>query len=867
MKRLLLSALLWAPMNVCVFSQPHPEAYPHDIHYFLPGAGVADGAYAFDPQVPEPKAYLGFEIGQRHADWQQVAGYMQTLAASSNRVSTRQFGQTNQFRPFIQVLITSEKNQKNLESIREEHLRLADADYNGTTHPDRMPVVVNLMYSMHGNEPSGVNSSLVLAYYLAALEGEEIEALLDNVVVALTPGLNPDGINRFASWVNSSRSYPDAADLSSREFAEPWPSSRTNHYWADCNRDWLMAQHPEGQNALNMYFEWMPHVVCDFHEQGGDRTYYFSPGDARRTHPLTPALNQELTARLTSYAARSLDRIGTLYYSKERYDDYYYGKGAAYGDIHGSVCILFEQLAARGHLRPTMNYGLMSFASTIRNQVFSGLSILQGACEMKDELLAYRRDYYRQLKKEAAKSPVQGYVFHARGSQAIAYHFLENMQHHRIDVYRLAQRRTIEGVTYDPADAYVIPVHQKHAAMVQTIMENVTDYADSTFYDISTWTFPHAYNLRYAALKTTDGLLGEKVAKPLFPQGKVIGGRSSLAYLFDHTQYYTPKLINELLKRGLIVKVSSKPITCPFPDGPVSFGYGTILVQTQNQPIDKDELFDLMSRLAAECGVDVFAMEQGLMTDYDLGTPWFTPLRLPRIAILAGPGMGVPESGEVWMLLNQRFQIAPTLIDYTTLPGVDMDKYNVLVMAGGSPSRALSQTVTDNLKRWVEKGGTLIATGSAYTWTNKVSLTDLKTYPTPKDNAPGLTAYRSYASRSGANAGHGVEGVILNCRLDLTHPLGWGYSQEEIAVFRTGALAFQPAPNPYASPLSYLEQPYLSGCISGANLQRIAGSPAVVTESYGKGRVIVFADDPNFRMYWYGMSKVFMNAVLFGQLL
>jgi hypothetical protein len=859
MKRFELTLILWMFACVYVFPQPRPEAYPHDIRYFLP-----QGTYSFNPQIPEPKMYLGFEVGQRHVDWAQVVGYMQALSASSGRVSIREFGRTNQFRPFIQVVITSEKNQKNLESIREEHLRLSDTGLSEAMDISRMPVIVNLMYSIHGNEPSGVNSSLVLAYYLAALEGTEIEALLDKMVVVLTPGLNPDGINRFASWVNSSRSYPDVADLSSREFAEPWPSSRTNHYWADCNRDWLMAQHPEGQNALEMYFEWMANVVCDFHEQGGDRTYYFSPGDSRRTHPLTPALNQELTGRLTSYAGRSLDQIGTLYYSKERYDDYYYGKGAAYGDIHGSICILFEQLASRGHLRPTMNYGLMSCASTIRNQVFSGLSILQGSYEMRAELMKYRRDYYLQSQQEAERSPVQGYVFHACGSQAIAYHFLENMQRHRIDVYRLAKSQTIQGVTYDPADSYVIPVHQKYASMVRTIMEEVTDYEDSTFYDISTWTFPHAYNLRYAALKTTASLLGEKVGELLFPQGRVIGGKSSLAYLFDHTQYYTPKFINELLKKQLIVKVGSKPFTCPYGEEAVSFGSGTILVQTQNQPLDKDELFDLMSRLAGECGVKVYAVEHGLMADYDLGTPYFTPLRLPRVAILTGPGMGIPESGEVWMLLNQRFQFTPTLVDYTTLSGVDLDKYNVLIMADGSPSRPLSQSATDNIKRWIDKGGTLIATGSAYTWTNKAGLTDLKTRPTLKS---GETGYRSLASRSGANAAHAVEGVILNCRLDPTHPLGWGYCQEEIAVFRVGTLAFQPVANPYASPLSYLDRPYLSGCISDANLQRIGGSPAVITESQGRGRVIVFADDLNFRMYWYGTTKIFMNAVLFGQLL
>jgi hypothetical protein len=859
MKRFLVCAFAIVLFHCNTISQPHSGNNSHDIRYFIP-----EGNYSFNKQVPLPESVIGFEIGQRHAEWGNVLEYMRALDAASGRVSIKQFGRTNQFRPFIQVTITSEKNQKNLENIRQEHLKLTDTDHSAKLDLQRMPLVVNLMYTIHGNEPSGVNSSLVLAYYLTALEGPEIENLLDNVVIVLTPGLNPDGINRFASWVNSSRSFPDVADLNSREFSEPWPSSRTNHYWADCNRDWLMAQQLEGQNALDMYFEWVPNVVCDFHEQGGDRTYYFSPGHPKRTHPRTPQLNQDLTSQLTSYSAKSLDQIGTLYFSKEGYDDYYYGKGAAYGDIHGSISILFEQLASRGHLRPTRNFGIMSFASTIRNQAFSGISVLQGALALKKELMEYQRNYYRNTKEEAQKDPVQAYIFNARGSKAIAYHFIENVKRHRVDVHKLAKKQTVNGITYDPADSYLIPVGQKYYATVKTLMENVTEYGDSIFYDISTWTFPHAYNLQYDELPSVSGLLGEKVDQPEFPVGKVIGGKSTLAYLFENTQYYTPRFVTELLKRGLIVKVGKKPFTYPNNGNPVRFGYGTILVQTQNQPLGIDEIYDLVNRLAAECGVDVYAVSQGLMSDYDLGSPSFTPISLPKVALITGSGMGVPESGEVWMLLGQRFQLPPVLIDYNNLGSADINKYNVIVMADGTPTRALSQAVVAKISNWVEAGGVLIATGSAYTWTNKAKLTDIKTVsPTKTDS----TGYKSYASRAEANVGNAVDGVILNCRLDYTHPLAWGYTQDKIAVFRNGSLAFERSKSPYASPLSYLKEPYLSGCISQGNLRRIAGSPAVFTKAAGKGQVIVFADDLNFRMYWYGTTKLFMNAILFGQLL
>ncbi len=52
-------------------------------------------------------------------------------------------------------------------------------------------------YSIHGNEPSGSNAALALAYYLAAAQGDEIDALLNSNIVLFDPAFNPDGLSRF----------------------------------------------------------------------------------------------------------------------------------------------------------------------------------------------------------------------------------------------------------------------------------------------------------------------------------------------------------------------------------------------------------------------------------------------------------------------------------------------------------------------------------------------------------------------------------------------------------------------------------------------------------------------------------------------
>lgn len=258
MRRFFLMCLLPIFLATGVFAQPQADEYPYDLTYFLP-----EGSQVYDPQVPTPEKILGFQLGEQHAGWDQVVEYMRTLARCSDRVTIRETGRTYQHRPFIEVVFTSAENQKNIDRLKEEHLKLSDVAKSRSIVIDDMPVIVSLIYSIHGNEASGVNASLAVAYHLAAAQGPEIEELLDQEIVVMTPGANPDGINRFASWVNSSRSFTNVSDIKSREFTEPWPSSRTNHYWIDCNRDLLMAQHPEGINGLNGYFEWLPNVVVE----------------------------------------------------------------------------------------------------------------------------------------------------------------------------------------------------------------------------------------------------------------------------------------------------------------------------------------------------------------------------------------------------------------------------------------------------------------------------------------------------------------------------------------------------------------------------------------------------------------------------
>jgi hypothetical protein len=825
------------------------------LSYFLP----AYGDVSYDPAVPVPADVLGFQLGEQHAEWYQVADYMRRLAEVSGRVTVRETGRTYQRRPFLEVVITSPSNQGRIEAIRAEHLGLADAGRGASPAPEGMPAVVSLLYGIHGNEPSGVNASLAVAYFLAAARGEWAEGILEQVVVVLSPGLNPDGINRFASWVNSSRSVY-TSDPNSREFAEPWPSSRTNHYWADCNRDWLMTQHPEGIAAVESYLRWLPNLVADHHEQGSSRHFYFSPGHPKRTHPLTPQTNQELTAEVSAFCAKELDRAGSFYFSKEGYDDFYYGKGAAYGDIHGSVCLLYEQAATRGHVRET-RHGVRTFAWTVRNQAFASYATILAGFALRERLLDWQRRFFELSARQAAQSAVKGYVFDTRGSRTAAWQFLQTLARHQIGVWRLAKDVSADSRSFRSGEAFVIPANQKFHAMVRTLMENCLEFEDSSFYDISTWTFPHAFNLRCAPLKDIAGLLGEEVSGYTFPEGRLSGGKSGYGYAFECKEFYAYRALNELLGAGLRVSAGSRRLRLKTEGGEVPAGYGTLVVPVGNQPLGADEIHALVARLAVENGIEIHALHTGLMDDVDLGSPSFTVLKQPRVAILVGRSAGVADSGELWFLLDRHFGMRPTLIEAASLTPRMLRRYNVIVTANGVP--ALSGDTEAALKEWVGEGGTLIATGRAYALVNRLGLMAVRTED--GDFREDSSLYRPFAEQAEAAAGTHLSGVILNCSLDVTHPLAWGLNQPEIAVMKTGNIFFQKDANPYVSPLHYTSRPLLSGFLSSENEERLRNRPAVFARPSGSGAVVVFADDMFFRSYYFGTARLFLNAVFFGE--
>ncbi|AKA34139.1 M14 family metallopeptidase [Flagellimonas lutaonensis] len=818
------------------------------LNYYLPDN------VSYDPSVPTPKEIIGHEVGEWHVTHDKLAMYMQILAEKSDRITIENRGSTFEGRPILLLTVTSPENHQNIEKIRQDHIALTE---NGGTALDisQMPIVVYQGFSIHGNEPSGSNAALAYAYHLAAAQGPEIEETLNNMVILLDPSFNPDGLQRFAYWANVHRSQNLNPDPNEREYHEVWPGGRTNHYWFDMNRDWLPVQLPESRARIETFHKWLPNILTDHHEMGTNSTFFFQPGEPSRVHPLTPKINQELTAEIGTYHAKALDRIGSLYYSEENYDDYYYGKGSTFPDVNGSIGILFEQGSSRGHIQESEN-GILTFPFTVRNQFTTALSTIEAAKNMRAKILDYQRKFYADVKNEGARSKVKGYIFGDTKDRARAWHLAEILNRHKLRFHELAGDVTVAGKRFKKGAAYVVPMNQKNPRLLKAMFEKRTAFTDSLFYDVSAWTFPLAFNLDYTEVSSLANA-GDEITdfKPL--SGSVFG-KSNYAYLFEWQGYYTPKALNMILQKGLRAKVAKSPFTL---EG-TNYDYGTIMVPVQNQKMDVDALHDFLQKVAKQAKIEINAVTTGLTQGIDLGSNDFDPVKKQNVAILVGDGVRSYDAGEIWHLFDTRYDMKITKIDTRYFNSVDLSKYTDLILPSGWGSQILDKEGAEKIKQWVRSGGTVIGYRNVAQWFKKNEFMKLEM----KEDT--LVAKDiSYDQKQDYLGAQVTGGAIFEAKLDRSHPIGYGYTNDKISLFRNTNIYLKPEKNSYDNPIQYTNDPLQSGYISEENEELIKNSVPFKVRRLGRGRVILFTDNTNFRAFWYGTNKLLMNAIFFGQMM
>ncbi|MGH8223360.1 MAG: M14 family zinc carboxypeptidase [Woeseiaceae bacterium] len=871
-RRLALSAVLALPALADAddrVREADQAMYPPDARY--------------DARIPEPEQFLGHALGRAPVRHHRLVDYIETVADMSERMTAEVIGYSHERRPILTLTITSPQNHSRIAGIRLAHLALGEPGSGQAVSPD-MPLVIWLNYGVHGAEASGMDAALPMVYHLAAAEGPAIERMLAESVILLTAVFNPDGHAKRVHWFDSFGGVVPVADPQHIEHDYDKLFLRTNHYGFDLNRQWLLLTQPEPRAWVAKWHDWRPNVTVDYHEMGSDRTYYFHPGIATRTHPLVPAEAEQIMADTVRESERFLDRESRLYFHGEGYDNFYPGKGSTYPLFNGSIGILYEAGSARG-VEIETPYGLRTYRENIRKHFRTGISSVEGALNQRERLLDYQRRFYASAIEEADDALVKAYVFDAPGDAARLYHFVDLLHAHRIRSYELARDITLNGKSFAAGQAMIVPLRQAQHRMIRGIFDTQTEFADTTFYDVSAWTLPLAYNLHYEPLSGRnfrDNLLG--IASSLEMPVADPPEAASYAYAFEWSGYYAPRALGRILGEGLLANVATEPFAAQTARGAQHLGRGSIVVPFDRQERSPAEIGALMHVIAAEDGVTVHAITSGRSAsgsaEVGPGGPSILPVTEPKVLLITGRDVDRYNSGSVWHLIDFRMRMPVTLRDRELLADLDWRPYTHVIFPGGEYEEYLPEYL-GALRRWVEGGGTVIGMREASLWLKSQVLDYVEPLPgeTPPAAVTATTASghdpllapdaeperHDYGQKTDRDATRLISGAIFHGDLDNTHPLGFGFDRREVALLKNMAEVLTHPPNPYATVIVYDRPPLLSGYASPENQEALAGSAALIADRRGEGSIILFADDPTFRGTWLGTDKLLMNSLFFSK--
>ncbi len=805
----------------------------------------------FTTQIPSPEEFLGYSIGEQHTRHDQIVAYFTKLAEVSDRATISSYGKTHEYRKLIMLTISAPQNLNNLPEIKKEHLAFTDASQTPTNY-DEVPVFIQLGYNVHCNEPSSAEAAMLTAYTLVASNSPEVKNYIENAIICIDPTINPDGRDRHTQWANQFKGNPLVSDPYDAEHNEGWPNGRTNHYWFDLNRDWLLAVHPESRSKLKWYHDWYPNVVTDFHEMWTNSTYFFEPMKPIGSQdPIMPKENYEdLNNLFAPYFVKALDNIGSFYFTKEAFDGTYPGYGSSYPDLQGALALLFEQASSRGHLQDT-EYGTISFPFTIRNQYVSSIATIKAGVENKKTLRKYQQDFFKSAIKNSQKKDAIAYEFGDLYDHNRNKAFIDKLLLHKIKVYKKGNR-------------FIVPVKQPQKRMVQTFFETYNKYRDSVFYDASAWSVANFYNMKYKEVKSVD--LGEEITSKEGLADVKKASKSDYAYIMDWDDYNAPAALYFMQSKGLKVASAFKKFSINTLQGSQSFNYGSILVPVSKQKKESDEVYAIIKKAQDKFDVPIYPVNTGISSSgIDLGSSNFRKLDTPKALLLVGNGVNPYEAGEVWHLLDTRVHMPITKLQMKDFDYAPLNKYNTLVMVSGNYI-ALDSIRRKKIKNWVSQGNTLVTLSRASKWAIDKKIVKEKLIEKEKDTTKNKKVERLQYVDAPENIGRErLGGAIFEVDLDITHPIGFGYRDALLPVYKNNEVFIAPSENPYSTVAKYTKDPHIDGYISTDNYENyLKPSASLIVSKLGGGRVVMFADNPNFRGAWYGTNRLFLNSLFLG---
>ena len=832
---------------------------------------------------------VGHDFGERITVHHQMESYLRYLAQHSPLVEVVEQGESWEGRQLLLAVITSEANHARLAEIKANARRLGDpramSAGEAASLIESQPAIVYMGGSIHGFELSGAEGVLKLIERVTTRDDAETRSLLDNTVLLLDPMISPDGRDAFAHRNHRSigREPKAARDDWSNDF-NGWEAIgfRTGHYFFDTNRDWWAHTQRETQARVPTIREWRPQVVIDLHEMGADVEFYFDP-PGNPYGPFFPEFARTWFVRFGEAYAEAFDDAGFEYMTRERYNFFYPGYTTSWGSYQGAVGMLYEQGSTRGLAMERADESVRMLADALEQHYTAALTAVRTAAGSRRELLS---DYYDGL-RDALADGETGYVrylIEPQGNSQLVAELVSLLRRNGIEVgqlteeTRLAGIRDREGTTLSdrnfPASTYVVEASQPLNRLVRALLEpelpiseeflaearaRVDRDQNPRFYDITAWSLPLLFNLS-AFSSTDDRSLAIEAIEAVEARATLPDGNAAYAYLVDGSQAASLAALIRLKQDGYRAAVTLKPTSI----GGEAISSGTVVLRVgQNEASLHQAVREVAERFALEVrAVDTGLSDPGFPA---LGSADVLPVRTPAIAMLAGQPVHGYSFGWAWYTLDRQYEVPITVRRVSTIAGRPLHDFDVLVIPHLFSSSALAARLgeggVERIKRWVQDGGSLVALGSAVDFVREeLGLSALRSWYDATDGGdPDEATPRA--------AAYSVPGAILRTEVDLENWLAAGYSEELPVLVNSSRVYLAPEGAPdsdkrvvarYTTP----ETLRLSGHLWPESAERLPHSVFAYEERIGLGRVVLIAEDPNFRAYWRGANRLFLNAVI-----
>lgn len=853
----------------------------------------------YDAAIPTMAQVLGHEPGARITAHAEILAYLRALEAAAPRQLTLvEYGRTWEGRPLVYVMIGSESNIARLDEIKAGMRRLGDPRETTAAEAETLvtdlPAIAWLSYGVHGNEISSPDAALLTAYHLLAARGDAVvDEILASAVVAIDPTQNPDGRDRFVQHYRVNEGLEPADSPDAAEHTEQWPGGRTNHYYFDLNRDWFALTQPEVRGRVRNLLEAYPVVHVDLHEMGANSTYYFAPA----ADPYNPHMTEQQKASLELFGrgnAAWFDRFGFDYFTREVYDAFYPGYGDSWPIFLGAAGMTYEQASARGMVMRRNDGTDLHFRDAVRQHFVASVATAQTAARNRETLLRDLHVLRRSGMNVTGRDAIREYILPLRGDASAVRKLAGVLVEQGIEVRRSVGVLRACGQEY-PAGSFSVSLAQPSSRLARTLLDpdnplepefraeqerRRAKNLSAEIYDVTAWSLPQIYNVESIPCASASGGELEAVGPDRLEPGAVAGGDATVAYLVPWGTAAAGRFLTAALRADLRVRSSDKG----FVQNEVTFPGGTLILEVADNDAD---LHETVRRLAADSGADVIATDTSWVDEgVNFGSRFVNPVRQPGIALAWDRPTSANAAGATRFVLERQFGYPVTPIRTQQLGSADLSRFHVLILPNGSGyADVLGDRGLARIKAWVDAGGVLIGLDGAMTYlahkdvdllaVRQETLAEEEETDAPEeDEETGRVAGRLFESRDqyleaiAANEAlpDEVPGVLVKASIDRDHWITAGLP-ETLHVMVDGRAIYTPITlDKGVNAVTFLgaDELLAGGFLWEENRKQLAFKPFVIVQPRGRGFVIGFTADPNFRAFMDGLNVLFLNAVFGG---